>query len=81
MGSSLEPSSPATRRVDLEAAAERRHTVAQAAQSRTRRRVGAADTVVGDLDQDLPAVAAHVDSRVLARAYLAMLVSASATTK
>jgi hypothetical protein len=55
---------PPRPRVDLEAAADRRDAVAQAAQAGTRRGVGTADTVVGDLHEDLPAVASHADCRM-----------------
>ena len=70
------------RRVDLEAPVERREAVGEAAQAGAAPRIGAADAVVADLDHGVePLSRATRTAAVEAPAYLATLVSASATTK
>ena len=73
---------PAVQRaVDRERAVERGDAVLQARQPAPVRAPRAADAVVADLDAQRPYTSAAVTRTALARAYLATLVSASATTK
>ena len=72
----------ALRRLDLERAVERGQAVDEPAQAGTGLDVGAADAVVLDEHDHVLVVAPQVDAaRCSACAYLATLVSASATTK
>ena len=79
-GSSTRGWSPPRRAVEKDPAAERFHAVFEADQAGAAGEVGAAAAVVADRDaQDAPATL-NVDLTAEARACLAALVSASATT-